>query len=386
MPGMQIQYMTESQLNGFLATQGNLDPSVRAAVLHQLELDGVFPTPSSTGEVEYDGGVGSGFPPGSGPFHPSDLLSGVQVLDLAVAGDNAATVNTSLDTSLNAIVDQVKGLASLTVTGTTDVYVATGNGNKSVTLNDTGNDTVQAGSGNDTLTGGGGSDVLLGGAGRDSLVGGSGGSQLLDGGGGADTITASGDSDTLIGGGGNDSISGGGNNQSIDGGAGNDTITATGSADTVLGGDGHDSITGSGDNQSIDGGAGNDTISASGANDTVLGGGGNDAISAAGDNQSIDGGAGNDTITLGVGDNATLLGGAGNDVFHMTQATKDGSDTIDGGSGHNQVFFDAYKHTDVASYSTSAGVTTVTFTNGQEVAVSNVSVLHFDDGFDKHLP
>jgi len=59
-----------------------------------------------------------------------------------------------------------------------------------------------------------------------------------------------------------------------------------------------------------------------------------------------------------------------------------GDDTIDGGSGNNDLSFEGrtlQDYTDAAVV-TVAGVTTIAFTDGQTITVSNVKELHFTDG------
>ena len=43
---MPLQYMTDPQLGAFLTANGNLDPSVRQAVLDQLNEVGVYDYPA----------------------------------------------------------------------------------------------------------------------------------------------------------------------------------------------------------------------------------------------------------------------------------------------------------------------------------------------------
>lgn len=328
---MPVQYMTDPQLGAFLTANGNLDPSVRQAVLDQLNNIGVYDYPAQPGLTAFVQ---------TGPNAPLDPIT--QVLDIASPG--AANVTTGGD--LDVIIDDVPGGTSLSVFGSKDVFIATSKHANSIILNDTGNDTIVSGNGADTISGGSGALSISTGAGSDLVTGGTGDSSL------------------------------------IDVGAGNDTVTTGGDNDTILGGAGNDSLDGAfGDNQSLEGGAGNDTLFAGGDNATLLGGNGNDWLDAGtGDNQSLDGGAGNDTLFAG-GDSNTLLGGAGNDQFHITEQT--GSDTIDGGAGaSNEVFFDGRVLQDFtdATVSTVAGVTSIEFADGQTVTVTHVKELHFTDG------
>lgn len=105
------------------------------------------------------------------------------------------------------------------------------------------------------------------------------------------------------------------------GGAGNDSLTGGSGNDQLSGQDGNDSLFGRGGDDTLSGGAGDDFIAGGAGNDTLTGGDGNDFL---------DGDQGTDVASLGAGD----------DVFRWDQG--DGSDTVAGGSGFDEMLFNGF--------------------------------------------
>ncbi|MFI9824049.1 calcium-binding protein [Streptomyces sp. NPDC052013] len=155
---------------------------------------------------------------------------------------------------------------------TTELVVAAGDQNDSVTSSLSGlGVTLMGGGGDDTLVGGGANDTLEGEEGADSLSGGSG-------------------NDTLIGGSGTDRITGGSGNDSVEGRDGADIIGSGAGNDVIDGGSGADQIvTGEGSDY-VDGGNGRDIV---------------DVVDEISGNDYADGGAGTDRCRYDVGDSVT---------------------------------------------------------------------------------
>ena len=159
---------------------------------------------------------------GTPPF-PTSQPS--QVDNITTAG--TYSINTDQYSLLQAIVlDDQGGAQNLTVTGHSDILIATGNGTNTITLNDFGNDIVEVGAGHNTVTGGAGTDEIYGTGAADSLVAGSGaGSLLYDSGNNATLVGGSGHFDVLVAGGGNnESLVAGGAHASLAGGSGTGDI------------------------------------------------------------------------------------------------------------------------------------------------------------------
>lgn len=196
------------------------------------------------------------------------------------------------------------------------------------TINGTPNDDSLPGTaGNDTILGQGGNDTLTANGGNDSAVGGS-GDDSIRGGLGNDTLRGDDGNDRLFGDEGDDLAQGGNGDDRIEGGTGRDTLHGEADNDDLFGGDGDDSLTGGAGDDEIDGGNNNDMVQADD---------GNDALS---------GGEGNDTLNPGRGDD-TVFGGGGNDVITISDDHE--KDTIDGGTGYDQLVF--------ATPTSAAGVT-----------------------------
>jgi Ca2+-binding RTX toxin-like protein len=320
---MAVSYLTKTELGQFLHQNGNIEASVRSALIDSLEHSGVFQDggkDSTRGWFEY-----GAFPGGVAP--PT-----VQILDVS----HSTTVQTT--PNLKAIIMDDAGGQHLYVTDTpgshNDVFVAMGEGSDSVNLYDSGNDTVYGGSGHDMIAGGSGNSSLFGGDGNDSIYGGSGSSTL-------------------------------------DGGAGNDYLQAGSGAQSLVGGDGNDflrDMTSSG-HSTLSGGGGNDTL-VGGQGDFLQGGDGRDEF-------WLNSGA--------PGANSTLQGGSGDDTFHIQ--THSGNDTIIGGNGNDTVDFANRSFYDVAKIDVDASTSTYTlhFNDNQTVSVTGVENLHFTDQ-DVQLP
>jgi len=130
----------------------------------------------------------------------------------------------------------------------------------------------------------------------------------------------------------------------INAGDGNDVVTfdeANGAlpAAEVFGGDGNDTITGGSANDQLFGQDGNDSLFGGAGNDVLSGGSGNDFIAGGAGNDTLTGGDGNDFLDGDQGADTAFLG-AGNDVFRWDQG--DGSDKVDGGSGHDEMLFNGF--------------------------------------------
>ena len=200
----------------------NLDPDVKNALFSALYLDGTYNSKNP------DDGKGAWFQDDDQDFRP--VLPITQILEL----DTNATVDTSHTPFLKAIIMDDAGITAgskdddggsarqLTVTDVShpgaNIFVAMGNADDKVTLLDSGNDTVYAGTGNDFIDASGntGKDSIWGGSGHDTLIGGA-GSQLHSGSvsGGYNILQGQGGTDTLYGGGGADSLYGSGGNDSL---------------------------------------------------------------------------------------------------------------------------------------------------------------------------
>jgi Ca2+-binding RTX toxin-like protein len=332
---MTVSYLTKTEL-GHEDGVKHLDPDVKNALLNALYVDGIYnPGKPDDGTKAWFQDDGNHFP-GVSPI--------TQILEL---DQNAQTVDTN--PYLKAIImDDAGGphgdgnARQLDVTDGTpnahnSIFVAMGNAGDTLTLHDSGNDTVYGGkgndlidarhnTGNDSLVGGGGNDTIWGGVGHDTLIGGTGRDELHSG------SVSGGPANILYGGGGADTLYGGGGADSLYGGTGADTL-----------------IAGSGSHQLLQGNGGNDTfwlLDTSGAN-------------------------------------STLQGGAGKDTFHID--TKVGNDTIIGGGGKDVVDFNR----SIMELNPGDGIKvdgngyTISFTDGhqitQQIHVSGISELHFTD-------
>ena len=378
---MAVSYLTKTELGQFLQHNGNIEASVRSALIDSLEQSGVFKEGDNSTRAWLE----------SGPFHGGTVPPVTQILDVS----NSTSVQTN--PNLKAIVLDDHS-AKLNVTGgDNDIFVAAGKGSDTINLRDSGDDTVYGGSGNDVIRGGHGDSSLFGGAGNDSIFGGT-GNDTLDGGSGNDFLVsgaaasgASGHSPGASAGGhgghqqhvasADDQQAFGnshGNGQGHDNGQGNDQGHGNGhGGDQGNGqGNGHGHGGGQGDDHGGGQGSGGDTIGHS----TLIGGAGNDTlVGVQGD--VMQGGAGNDQFSLiGSADaNSTLQGGGGNDSFNIQTHT--GNDTIIGGSGSDTVSFADRSFSEVSKIDVDANTSTYTlhFSDDQTVAVTGVEDLHFHD-------
>lgn len=130
----------------------------------------------------------------------------------------------------------------------------------------------------------------------------------------------------------------------INGGDGDDVVTLDETngplpAAQLNGGDGNDTLTGGSGADEVSGQDGNDSLFGRAGDDTLSGGSGNDFISGGAGNDILSGGAGNDFLDGDQGTDVAFLG-AGNDVFRWDQG--DGSDTVEGGSGSDEMVFNGF--------------------------------------------
>jgi Ca2+-binding RTX toxin-like protein len=301
---MAVTYLTKNELGHFLHQSGNIEASVRSALINSLEDSGVFEDGGKDGTRGWFQ---------SGPFHGGAVAPTIQILDVS----SSTTVQTT--PNLKAIIMDDAGGKHLNVTDTpnahNDVFIAMGEGSDSVNLFDGGNDTVYGGSGDDAIHGGSGNSSLFGGDGNDSIYGGS-GNDTLDGGAGDDYLQAGTGAQSLVGGAGNDLLkdltSG---HSTLSGGSGNDTLVG-GQGDYLQGGDGRDEFWlhggAPGANSTLQGGNGDDTfhIQTHTGNDTIIGGNGNDSVDfehrSFSDVAKIDVDASTNTYTLHFSDNQTI--------------------------------------------------------------------------------
>ena len=134
-----------NQLDGILAAE-NLDPSVIQAINDYLGA-------GFHGDVQIDG------------YPPLDPNAEVLIVD-NVSGPLVVPTNSNLQLIVDAD-------ANVTVTGSNNVFVATGASDDTVNMaSSSGDDVVQTGSGKDTILGGQGADSIYGGDGNDSITGG----------------------------------------------------------------------------------------------------------------------------------------------------------------------------------------------------------------------
>ncbi len=133
--------LNEHGLDHLLAS-GGIDPSVRTSIINYLMMDGLLTGSGDKVSVQEENSPAGNYPP---------LNPNTEVLYLTSPSDFVTT-----DPSLKAIVDT--GDAYLTVAGSNDVLVATGNGVHLIDMAGTsGNDVVIAG-GSNTIGGLGGDD------------------------------------------------------------------------------------------------------------------------------------------------------------------------------------------------------------------------------------
>ncbi len=315
--------LSEHGLDHLLAS-GGIDHSVRTSIINYLMMDGLLTGPGDKVSVQEENKPPGNYPP---------LNPNTEVLYLTSPSDFVAT-----DPNLKVIVDT--GDAYLTVAGSNDVLVATGNGVNLIDMAGTsGNDEVIAG----------GSNTISGGRGQGDDHG---------------------HHDSLWGDGGNYSTMGGGNDGWPRGG------------EDPKGDDRHDNLWGDGGNYSTMGG-GNDGWPRGGedpkgghGNDNLWGDGGYGTMGG-GTDGSHDGAGTTTTIISGTG-NDTLISGSENTLFEVG---RQGNDVIEGGGGSDKVQFDdSLAHADINIV---GGVTTVDFKDtGQTITVTGVQELEFTGHHD----
>jgi len=319
-----------SELNSLLASD-HIDPSVRKAIIDYLQDDGLLGSRHSTVSVQE----------GTHPDH------GTQVL---IVDTPNATVNTSSDPNLKAIVDVSSG--ELKVTGSDNVIVATGPHVNLVDLSGSSGNVVVDAEGNDPSQHGGNP---FGDGGNYSTMwgsrGGDGWSQGRD--------DDRGRHDNGWGHGGNFETMGAGDHDGrFAGGGGPLGGRGPFGGDPTWGDHGHYTT--------LPGGHGDDR----GHHDRHDHGG-----RGGYDGGQHEMGGGTTTMIAGTG-NETMIGGNGNYLFEI--GPHGGNDDIIGGKGNNTVVFDDSAR-DVR-LTTSHGVTTVTFGDTHEtVKLSGIQNIVFTD-------
>jgi Ca2+-binding RTX toxin-like protein len=163
---------------------------------------------------------------------------------------------------------------------------------------------------------------------------------------------------------GNDIASGLAGNDTITGGAGNDTLLGGANDDLLFGGTGNDDLSGEAGADTLSGGAGNDLVLGAAGVDSLLGDAGIDTLSGGAEADFINGGAGTDLILISTlsdatGTAETISGGADSDTIRM------------GASG--VLDLSSAVIADVEVFEGFTGNDTVTFTNAQLGALTNIS-------------
>jgi hypothetical protein len=334
--------LNRSELNGLLASD-HIDPSVRSAIIHYLVDDGLLHSHDKVSMQE------------GGPLKP-----GTQVLLVTTPN---ASVNTSTDPSLKAIVDVSSG--KLTVTGHDNVIVGAGPHVNLIDLSGTtGNDVVDAEGSNAARHGGG----LFGDGGNYSTLWGGGGDDSWSGGRGGDW----GRHDHGQGGGGNFETLGGGGHDGWFGGGGGPFGGGPFSGGPTWGDNEHYSTLRGGYGDDRDHRDRHDGRGDHHHDHREMGGGRGD------DRHSHHEMGGSDTTTIIAGTgNDTLIGGQGNYLFEI--GPHGGNDSIVGGSGNNNtvVFDDSPNDVRISN---NCGVTTVTFGETHEtVKLTGIQNIVFTD-------
>jgi len=241
--------------------------------------------------------------------------------------------NTSLFIDENNLTIQGSSASDLLIGGLNDTVINGGGGNdyilgdRIISQENGGKNTIDGGGGNDVMFGGTGTDFLTGGTGDDVLTGG-GGNDNLYGGDGNDVVNAGIGDDLIVGGdgAGNDTYNGGDGIDTVKytsalGGIKVDLSTTTGTATSVGANDashiGNDRLTGI---ENIIAGNYGDQIMGSSDDNYLAGLLGIDIIDGQSGNDILDGGAGNDVLIGGSG-NDQLLGGDGTDITQYSGAS-----------------------------------------------------------------
>ena len=309
------------------------------------------------GDDILDGGAGA------------DRLYGGSGIDILSYQSSQAGVSVNLmDNTLSggyAEGDVIDGFENVEGSGYQDVLI--GNDNNNHLDGKDSDDELRGNGGDDMLYGGDGDDHLDGGIGADHLYGGSGmdwisyqesnagvvvslADDMVEGGHAqgdiiteienvigtiyGDILDGNDDDNQLIGSDGDDELRGNAGNDRLDGGAGTDRL---------YGGDGDDELRGGADNDVLNGGAGMDWVSYQGSDERVwvdldsgtarYGHAEGDVIN---DIENIRGSNHNDLLKGDEGSNH-LSGHGGHDEFWSS----DGNDIVDGGSGHDALFYES---------------------------------------------
>ena len=166
----------------FQSTLANFDATTQNQILQYLNSQGIYTWPGATARVQYQPP-----PPGGASVPPIDTGQGTQIAEFTPASfgvttDSIATINAVIATGNNI---------NVSMAGSENVLLASGNGNDILTDSSAGNDEIVAGAGNDSLTANGtGNDTVYGGAGNDTIVAsGTGRTLVLDGGAGKTSAT-----------------------------------------------------------------------------------------------------------------------------------------------------------------------------------------------------
>ena len=295
----------------------------------------------------------------------------------------------------------------VTLYGVSDVRVIGGSAGDYL-VSFTGNDSLQGNGGDDSLFGNSGQDTLDGGAGNDSLVAGAGGADVIRGGDGTDFLQLDRSTET-----GQASFSFGGAATPVfwDG-----SVVTDVERITITTGEGDDfgsfvPVSGDGIHQFF-GGAGNDTAAANfsvftdpvlmtrlnsyiygtyfeafvngtdglrfyGENIHVLGGSAGDRLTSYIGDDSLSGQDGNDTLNASTGAD-TLLGGAGDDVLIAGTGAADAPDSVDGGTGIDELQLNRTGVTEAFNLSIGASLAPQTLSDG--TVISDIERLHMVSG------
>lgn len=299
------------------------------------------------------------------------------------SGDNAIEVSRNAAGAIlvnGGAVAIVGGVPTVANTGLLNLFGLSGN--DALTLNEANGALPKA-----NLYGGGGQDVITGGSGADLAFGQSG-------------------NDTILGRGGGDMLFGGSNNDTLTGGDADDQVFGQSDVDRMIWNPGDDTDLNEGglgvDTVEVNGGAGDEvfTTTANGTrvrfdrlnaapfaidvgtseNLVVNANGGNDTFSATGNLAAliaitVDGGAGDDTL-LGSNGVDLLIGGDNNDFIDGQQANDmifagagdddiqwdpgDGSDTVEGQAGTDELFFNGSGGAEIIELAANGGRTLLT--------------------------